>query len=40
LVKHFGSSVIWLFCALLALVWLGLGLSMTMPAPRIRQPSV
>jgi len=40
LVKHFGSSVIWMFCALLALVWLCLGLSMTMPAPRVRQPSV
>jgi len=39
LVKHFGPSVIWLFCAVLALVWLGLGLSMSMPAPRIRQPS-
>ena len=40
LVKHFGSSVIWLFCTLLALIWLGLGLSMTLPAPRVRQPSV
>jgi len=39
-VKHAGPSAIWLFCAALALVWLGFSLSMTMPKPRIRQPSV
>jgi len=40
LVKHFGPGVVWLVCATLALIWLGLGLSMTMPVPRSRQPSV
>lgn len=38
LVKHFGSGVIWLVCAALAMAWLGLGLSMTVPAPRMRVP--
>ena len=37
LAKHSGPHAVWLLCAALALVWLGLGLSMTMPAARVRQ---
>jgi predicted MFS family arabinose efflux permease len=37
LVKFSGPSVVWLVCAVLALVWLAFGLSMTMPAARVRQ---
>ena len=40
LVKYFGPAVVWLVCATLAFIWLGLGLSMRMPQPRSRQPSV
>ena len=34
LAKHFGASTVWLACAALALIWLGLGLTMTMPRVR------
>jgi MFS family permease len=37
LVKVSGPLAVWLVCAVLALVWLVLGLAMTMPAPRVRQ---
>jgi len=37
LAKHSGPGAVWLLCAALALAWLLLGLSMTMPAPRARQ---
>jgi MFS family permease len=37
LVKHSGAQAVWVACAVLALCWLGLGLSMTMPAARLRQ---
>jgi len=40
LAKHSGPASVWIACAVLALVWLGFGLTMTMPAPRIRQVSV
>lgn len=39
LAKHSGPASVWIVCAVLALVWLGFGLSMSMPAPRIRQAS-
>lgn len=35
--KHFSTTVVWVTCALVALIWLGLGLSMTVPKPRDRQ---
>lgn len=38
LAKHSGSGAVWLACAVAAFVWLLLGLTMTMPAPRV-QPS-
>ena len=34
-----GPLSVWLVCAALALLWLGVGLSMTMPAQRVRQAS-
>ena len=37
LVKFSGPSAVWLVCAALALIWLAVGLSMTMPAARVRQ---
>ena len=37
LVKFSGTTAVWLVCALLALIWLGVGLSMTLPAARGRQ---
>lgn len=37
LAKSSGSTTVWLLCALVAAVWLVLGLTMTMPAPRPRQ---
>lgn len=37
LVKFSGTTAVWLVCALLALIWLGVGLSMTLPAARVRQ---
>ena len=37
LLKFSGASAVWLVCALLALIWLGVGLSMTLPAARVRQ---
>ena len=37
LVKFSGASAVWLVCALLALIWLGVGLSMTLPVARVRQ---
>ena len=37
LVKFLGTSAVWLVCALLALIWLGVGLSMTLPVARVRQ---
>jgi len=37
LAKHSGAPAVWIACAALALVWLGFGLSMTMPAARIRR---
>ena len=37
LVKFLGTSAVWLVCALLALIWLGVGLSMALPAARVRQ---
>ena len=40
LAKHSGPASVWIVCAILALVWLGFGLTMTMPAPRIRQVPV
>src|ERR1035437_4037435 len=40
LIKHSGPSAVWLTCAVLALIWLGLGRSMTIPAPRVRPPAV
>ena len=39
LAKHSGTASVWIACAVLALVWLGFGLTMTMPAPRVRQTS-
>lgn len=38
LAKHSGAQAVWIACAILALCWLGLGLSMTMPPPRVRPP--
>ena len=35
--KHFGATVVWVTCALLALIWLAFGLSMSVPKPRGRQ---
>ena len=35
--KHFGTTLVWAACALLALIWLGFGLSMSVPKPRDRQ---
>ncbi|MFZ4534833.1 MFS transporter [Propionivibrio sp.] len=40
LVKFSGPAAVWLVSATLALVWLGFAMSMTMPTPRARQPSV
>ena len=40
LVKFSGPTAVWLVCAALALVWLAVGLSMTMPATRVRQAAV
>ena len=37
LAKYSGPGAVWMLCAGLALVWLLLGLSMRMPAPRVRQ---
>lgn len=39
LAKHSGPASVWIACAVLALVWLGFGLTMTMPTPRVRQAS-
>ncbi|WP_301103474.1 MFS transporter [Propionivibrio sp.] len=39
LAKHSGAQAVWIACAILALVWLGFGLSMTMPAARVRRPA-
>ena len=39
LAKHSGAQAVWIACTVLALCWLGLGLSMTMPLPRVRQPA-
>lgn len=40
LTRHSGAHSVWIACAAMALVWLGFGLSMTMPAARIRhQPA-
>ena len=39
LAKNSGSTTVWLLCALVAAVWLVLGLTMTMPVPRPRQPA-
>ena len=39
LAKNSGSTTVWLLCALVAVVWLVLGLTMTMPVPRSRQPA-
>lgn len=39
LVKHSGPAAMWLASTALAVVWLGLGLTMIMPAPRVRQQS-
>ena len=39
LVKYSGPGSVWLVCSVLALAWLGFGLTMTMPAPRVRQAS-
>ena len=39
LAKNSGSTTVWLLCALVAVVWLVLGLTMTMPVPRPRQPA-
>jgi MFS family permease len=40
LAKSAGSNAVWLLCAALASVWLVLGSSMTMPAPRSRQQTI
>jgi len=37
LAMHSGAQAVWIACAALALIWLGFGLTMTMPAARIRQ---
>ena len=37
LAMYSGAQAVWIACAALALVWLGFGLTMTMPAARIRQ---
>lgn len=39
LAKFSGPGLVWLVCAALALVWLGLGLTMAMPALLVRQRS-
>lgn len=39
LAKFSGPGSVWFVCAGLALLWLGFGLTMTMPAPRVRQAS-
>ena len=36
LAKHSGAQAVWIACAVVAVVWLLLGLTMTMPAPRVR----
>ena len=36
LAKHSGAQAVWIACAVLALCWLGLGLSMSMPTSRVR----
>jgi predicted MFS family arabinose efflux permease len=40
LAKSAGSNAVWLLCAALVFVWLVLGSSMTMPAPRSRQQTI
>lgn len=40
LAKSAGSTSVWLVCAVLALVWLGIGLTMTMPIPRTAHKSL
>lgn len=37
LAQYVGSGAVWLLCSALALVWLALGLSMSMPAPRAQK---
>jgi len=37
LAQYVGPGAVWLLCSALALVWLALGLSMRMPAPRVQQ---
>jgi len=39
LAKHSGAQSVWIACAVLAICWLALGLSMTMPPPRVKQPA-
>ncbi|MEI7430282.1 MAG: MFS transporter [Betaproteobacteria bacterium] len=39
LAQSSGPLSVWLVCSALALIWLGVGLTMTMPAQRVRQPS-
>lgn len=36
LAKHSGAQTVWVACAVLAVGWLGLGLTMTVPPPRAR----
>jgi MFS family permease len=37
LAKHSGEGTVWLACTALGIVWLGLGLTMKMPPPRVQQ---
>lgn len=39
LAKHSGQEAVWLACTALGFVWLLLGLTMRMPAPRVPQPT-
>jgi len=39
LAQSAGALSVWLVCSSLALIWLGVGLTMTMPAQRVRQPA-
>jgi MFS family permease len=39
LAQSAGPLSVWLVCSMLALIWLGVGLTMTMPAQRVRQPA-
>ena len=39
LAQHVGPEAVWLTTGLLSLAWLGLGLTMTMPAPRVQPRS-